>query len=76
MTPGAVAVRGLLAHRGGTGHSWDVGMLPWGLAFGLCHREPGLSSFPAVQLCACAVTSPLHGANVRYHFILLCLVSL
>lgn len=55
-----VAVKGLAAHEGGAGHGCDVGMLPWGLAFGLCCREPELSS-STLQLYACTVTSPFVG---------------
>lgn len=51
-------------------HGTQLGMLPWGLAFGLCCRESGLSS-SAIQLYACTVTSPVRGANVWYNFILL-----
>lgn len=63
-----VAVKGLATREGGTGHSWDVGMLLWGLAFGLCCREPELSS-STLQLYACTVTSPVRGENAWSHFI-------
>lgn len=62
--PVVVAVKGLSAREGGTGHSRDVGMLPciWSCILACVARGPELSS-STLQLYACTVTfmGKMHG---------------